>query len=106
MARYILKDGQFVDKETGDPMLSEEERARPPSIPMIMGFKAYACPITGKEIRTLEQHRDNLKKHDCVEAKELGSPTNGEIRNERFAKKRGLTVSDRYRDEPWSPKTR
>ena len=106
MPTYVLRNGEMVNKETGEPMLTQEERAMPPSSPQIMGFKPYACPITGDEIRTLEQHNANLKKHNCVEQKELGSPTNGEIRNKRFADKHGLKVSDRYRDEPWKPSTR
>lgn len=101
MTTYVYRDGRMVDKATGAPMVTNPG---PPQCPQIMGFKAYACPITGKEIRTLEQHNANLKRHGCIEAKELNSPTNGEIRNARFAKKHGLKVSDRYRDEPWKPK--
>lgn len=103
---FVLRDGQLVDKATGKPMLNDVERQRPPSVPQILAFSPYACPITGKEIRTPQQHRDNLKKHNCVEAKELGSATNGEIRNARFAKKHGLDLSERYKDEPWKPKTK
>ncbi|WP_226552971.1 hypothetical protein [Celeribacter naphthalenivorans] len=106
MASYVYRDGRMVDKETGEPMLSDEERGRTPAVPMVMGFKPYSCPITGKEIRTLGQHNENLKRHNCVEAAELKSPTGGEIRNERFAKKHGLTVSEKYKDQPWKPRTR
>ena len=108
MATYIYDDtsGRMVDKATGAPMVSDEARATIPPLPMIMGFKPYACPITGKEIRTLGQHKDNLRRHDCVEAAELPSPTGGKIRNERFARKRGLKVSDEYKDAPCKPKTR
>lgn len=91
----------MVDRETGAPMLSNSQRAAPPTVPQVMGFAPYPCPITGKEIRTLEQHNQNLARHGCVEAKEVfPSPTRGEIRNPRFAAKHGLKVSDRYMDEP------
>jgi hypothetical protein len=103
MATYVYRDGIAVNKDTGEPMLSQDERNRAPSVPMLLGFKPYECPITGKEIRTLGQHKANLEKHNCVEAAELPSPTNGEIRNERFAKKHGLEVSERYKDTPWKP---
>lgn len=106
MATFVYRDGVAVNKATGEPMLTDQDMARPIGLPMVMGFKPYNCPITGVEIRTLGQHNANLKKHNCVEQKELGSPTRGEIRNERFAKKHGLSVSERYRDEPWKPKTR
>lgn len=101
MTTYVYRDGRMVNKETGAPMV---ESPGPVACPQIMSFEAYPCPITGKEIRTLEQHNENLRRHNCVEAKELGpSATNGEIRNERFAKKHGMAVSERYRDEPWKP---
>lgn len=103
MPVYVHRDGKLVNKETGEPMNSAPG---PVGMPMVMGFKSYACPITGKEIRTLGQHKANLKKHNCIEAAEIGSPTRGEIRNERFARKHGLKVSDRYKDEPWQPKGR
>ena len=103
MTTYVYRNGVAVNKDTGEPMLTEEEKSRKPQLPQLMGFSAYECPITGKEIRTLEQHKANLEKHNCVEYNDLKSPTGGEIRNEKFAKKRGLTVSDRYKDEPHIP---
>ena len=87
MAVYVYRNGVAVDKATGLPMLSDAERLRAPAAPQIMGFTPYACPVTGKEIRTLGQHKENLERHGCIEAKELPSPTNGEIKNHRFAKK-------------------
>lgn len=106
MAKFVYRDGMMVDKDTGQPMLDEMARKAPPALPQVMGFQEYACPVTGKPISTLEQHNANLKLHGCIEAKEaFKSPTNGEIRNERFAAKHGLKVSDRYKDEPWKPKS-
>lgn len=101
MATYVYRNGEFVDKATGEPMLTAEEKARKPEAPQIMGFKAYECPITGKEIRTLQQHNDNLKRHNCVDANDLPSPTGGKIRNPKFAKKHGLEVSEEYKDQPF-----
>jgi len=91
---YVFRDGRMVNKATGEPM---NEGPWQPATPQIGAFTAYACPITGKEIRTPQQHRDNLARHDCIEAKELPSPTGGKIKNERFARKWGLTVSEEYR---------
>lgn len=98
MATFVLRDGRMVDKATGEPMVSDDRRHEPPQIPQIMSFGAYNCPITGKRISTLRQHNENLKKHDCVEAKEWGGGLNGEIKNPRFAKKHNLKVSDKYMD--------
>lgn len=101
MPVYVLRNGVMVDKATGERMLSDEQRKAPPTLPILMGFKPYDCPITGKPITTLGQHNENLKKHNCIEAKEaFPSPTRGEIRNPRFAAKHGLKVSERYMDEP------
>jgi hypothetical protein len=102
MATYVMRDGVMVSKTTGTPMLSAADRARGVQAPQVMDqFTPYACPITGKEISDRSGHRENLKVHNCVEAKELGSATNGEIRNPKFAKKRGLEVSDKYKDQPF-----
>jgi len=106
MTTYVYRNGVAYNKATGEPMLTDADKSKPIGTPMVMGFQAYQCPITGKPISTLQQHNDNLKKHNCVEALEVNrsGATNGEIRNARFAKKRGLNVSDRYKDEAWSPK--
>lgn len=102
MTVYKWRNGQFVDAD-GNPMLTPEDRAKPVQTPMVMEyFKPYACPVTGKEIWNRAQHRENLKRHNCVEGKELPSPTGGEIRNADFARRRGFKLSDRYIEEPWS----
>lgn len=35
---------------------------------------SYACPITGKPIKSKREHRDNLKRHNCIEATEAFGP--------------------------------
>tara|TARA_R110002096_G_scaffold177609_1_gene354218 strand:+ start:81 stop:416 length:336 start_codon:yes stop_codon:yes gene_type:complete len=102
MATYVYRNGGSFDKETGQPMLSDAQKAEKPATPQIMGFQSYDCPITGKPIDTLGQHNANLKKHNCVEALEVNpkGATNGEIKNHKFAAKRGLKVSDKYMDQP------
>ena len=101
MTTRVYKDGKIFDKDTGEEL---SPLKGPVSMPQIMGFKEYACPITGKPISTLEQHNANLKKHNCVEALEVNpkGATGGEIRNEKFAKKHGLEVSERYKDQPFT----
>ena len=89
MATFIYNGTEMVNKATGEPMLSAADRAKPPQTPMVQEFKAYSCPITGKDITDPSMHKANLKAHNC-----------GEIKNHAFAKKRGLTVSDKYMDTP------
>jgi putative FmdB family regulatory protein len=31
----------------------------------------YTCPVTGKPIQSRQAHKDNLKRHGCVEANEV-----------------------------------
>lgn len=68
-----------------------------PTTPLIREFRPYACPITGKEIRTPQQHRDNLERHNCVEYNEVANRMDGKLKNKRFAKKLGREVSEEYR---------
>ena len=100
MSTFVWDGEQMVNKANGAPMLSAAQRDLPPQSPMVQEFKAYACPISGKDITDPSMHKANLKKHGCVEAKEVGGGLNGEIKNHNFAKRRGLTVSDKFMDQP------
>jgi hypothetical protein len=98
MARYVCRDGIYVNRETGEPMLSAEERARPVSIPHIISdIPEYRSPIDGRLIGSRSERRDDLKRNNCVEYEPSLSPTKGKIRNKRFADKHGLTVSEEFR---------
>lgn len=94
---YDAAQGRMVNKDTGEPMVTGDWR---PTTPLIRDFRPYACPITGKEIRTPQQHRDNLERHNCVEYNEVAGDkaANGRLKNKRFAKKLGREVSEEYRD--------
>jgi hypothetical protein len=94
--RYVYRDGQMVERTTGEPMVTGDWQ---PVAPLIRDFSPYACPITGKEIRTPQQHADNLKRHGCVEYNEVAgqSRMNGKLKNKRFAKKLGREVAEEYR---------
>ena len=100
MPTFVYRNGQNVNKDTGEPMLTAAQRCGPIQTPMVQAFTSYDCPITGKEITDPGMHKANLKKHNCVEAKEVSNGLNGEIKNHNFARKRGLTVSDKYMDTP------
>lgn len=91
MTTYVYRNGRMVDKATGLPMLNQEERARPPQCPRVMGdYEGYLSPVTGEWIEGKRARRYDLEKHNCIDARELPSPTNGKLKNKRFAKKRGL----------------
>ena len=97
MARYIFKDGRFVDPQTGSPMLSDDDRAKPVAMPMIISdIPEYRSPIDGRLITSRSERRDDLKRNNCVDARDFPSPTGGKIRNKAFAKKHGLKVSEEF----------
>lgn len=92
MAKYVFDQarGMMVNKETGLPMLDQAERERPPQAPRVFGdFEGYQSPIDGTWIEGRRARRYDLEKNNCVDANDL-STTGGKLKNERFAKKRGL----------------
>lgn len=98
MARYVMRGGGWVDKATGEPMLTEEQRKGPLALPTVISdIPEYASPIDGRMITSRSERRDDLKRNGCVEYEPSLSPTKGKIRNHEFAKKRGLTVSEEFR---------
>lgn len=98
MAVFVFRDGRYVNKHTGEPMLSAEERAKPISMPTIIGdIPEYRSPIDGRVIGSRSQRRDDLKRNNCVEYEPSMSPTKGKLRNADFCKRRGLQVSEEFR---------
>lgn len=88
-------------------MLSEEDRAKPIAMPMIISdIPAYRSPIDGRVISSRSERRDDLKRNNCVEFEPSMSPTKGKFRNKDFCEKRGLKVADEFRDYDSSTKTR
>jgi len=98
MVRYRhTKDGWL--SISGDGPLSETDwRDRPPALPMyIADIAPITSPIDGKQITSRSQLNYELEKHGKRVQEPSESPTKGKIRNQKFAAKRGLTVSDEYR---------
>ncbi|TIL77011.1 MAG: hypothetical protein E5Y89_19870 [Mesorhizobium sp.] len=96
MARYVFRDGIFVDRQTGVPM--EKPFAGQIVMPnVISDIPDYASPIDGRMITSRSERRDDLKRNNCVEYEPSLSPTKGRFRNPDFCKKRGLQVSEEFR---------
>lgn len=90
MPTYVFRDGQMVDKATGEPMLTPEERARKPQTPTSYGdMGGYHSPIDGRWIEGRRARRYDLESNGCVEAGDI--KPKGVLKNERFAKKHNLT---------------
>ena len=91
MTKYIYdrEHNCMVDKETGLPMLTPEERARPPQMPRVVSDEeGYRSPIDGSWIEGRRARRYDLEKNNAIDARDLSKPK--KLKNERFAKKRGL----------------
>jgi hypothetical protein len=98
MPTFVFRDGRYVNKATGEPMLTEEEKRRPISCPTVISdIPEYRSPIDGRMITSRSERRDDLKRNGCVEYEPSLSPTKGKIKNKEFAKKRGLQVSEEFR---------
>lgn len=91
--RYIYdrEQGQMVEKDTGRPMLSQEERERPVQCPATFGdYEGYRSPVDGSWIEGRRARRYDLEKNNCIDANELSSKRERKFKNERFIKKHGL----------------
>lgn len=95
MARYIWKDGGFHDRQTGERMSVPTGPICKPAV--ISDIPAYASPIDGRVITSRSERREDLKRNNCVDARDFPSPTKGKFRNPDFCKKRGLQVSEEFR---------
>lgn len=88
MATYIYdkEQGRMVDKETGEPMVTGPWK---PVTPMTFGdYEGYQSPITGDWIEGRRARQYDMEKHGCVDGNDISQ--NRGLKNERFAKKRGL----------------
>lgn len=96
MGIYVWRDGSFFDKRTGKEMiLPKRERITTPFV--LSDIPEYRSPIDGKLITSRSQRREDLKVNNCIDARELPSPTGGKFRNKRFCEKHGLPLSEEYR---------
>lgn len=96
MGSFVWRDGRFVDKKTGEAM--HKPYAGQICMPTVISdIPEYRSPVDGRPITSRSERRDDLKRNNCVDARDFPSPTEGKIRNKRFAAKHGLTVSEEYR---------
>lgn len=83
---YSRELGCMVDKQTG-------ERMNPPDAPLacpqvVPDISGYQSPIDGRWIEGRRARRYDMESNNCVEGGDL--PRLGKLKNEKFAKKRGL----------------
>lgn len=90
MAVYVLRNGRMVDKATGEPMNEGPVSGPFPCPRAIPDIEPYLSPVDGRYVGGRRSKRDDLARHNCVDASELPSPTDGKLRNRKFARKWGL----------------
>lgn len=106
MPRYVWRDGGFVDPTSGERMpVPQRDGICLPQI-VTEQFEPFVSPATGKPITSRAEHRYDLAASGCRIMEPDESPTKGKLRNRSFTDKRGLQVSDEYRDYDRSSKTK
>lgn len=91
MAVYVYDKARdmMVDKATRAPMLNQDERAAPLQKPRVFGdLPGYQSPIDGKWVDGRRARKYDMESNGCVDANDVSKPR--KLKNEKFAKKRGL----------------
>jgi len=83
---FVWRDGQFVEKRTGEPLSTKVDRICRPYV--MRDIPEYASPIDGKPITSRSHRREDLARNDCVEVEPRKRPRG--FKNKRFCEKRGL----------------
>lgn len=97
MARYVSKNGKFVDKDTGEPM-EIPDRGYLATPRVISDIEPYQSPVDGAYVSGRAAKRDDMAKHNCVpyeevtQSKDRAKP--GTFKNKRFANKRNLPLAE------------
>ena len=85
---YDRARDMMVNKETGEPMVSGPFR---PVTPMhVSDIEPYLSPVSGEYVSGRRAKFDDLKRHNCVDAAELPSPSGGKIKSRKLQRKYNL----------------
>lgn len=91
MPRYVWRDGHWVERSSGERLIAEGHQWQPVAPMAVIGdIPAYQSPVTGETISGRAAKRDDLKRHGCVDARELPSPTGGKVRKRSTIEKYNL----------------
>jgi hypothetical protein len=96
MTVYVFRDGQYVNKRTGEPMLSEGERARPIAAPMVVSdLPAYRSPLGDGVVDGRSARREHFKRTNTREV----DPSEWKQRSENFqsSKAEKQAIADNWR---------
>lgn len=96
MTVYVFRDGQYVNKRTGEPMLSEGERAKPISAPMVVSdIPAYRSPLGDGVVDGRSARREHMKRTNTREV----DPSEWKQRSDNFqsSKAEKQAIADNWR---------
>lgn len=87
MPTYVWRNGDLVNKDTGEPMVIYDPLWEPESPYIVFDTPGYVSPVSGKWVDGRSARREDLKKNDCVE---LPPPTKErrQFNEERLAMRR------------------
>ena len=57
-ARYVWRDGEFIERKTGEPLNTGADRI---ASPMLMRDVIYKSPLSLKEVTSRSQRREEMK---------------------------------------------
>lgn len=86
VTRYVWRGGQFINKETGEPMQTTGDGI---CAPMIQSdYEAYYSPASGKMVEGRTARRDDLARTGCRPLEPSEGPKT--CKSEKWAKRLGL----------------
>lgn len=91
----VSEDGSLIDKQTGRKLVIEKREICAPMI--VSDIEPYRSPVSGEYVGGRSAKREDLKKHDCIDANEL-RPSFGKregVKSEKWAKRLGLPLQGR-----------
>lgn len=94
MAKYVMRNGKFVCKKTGIPMLNQvdkhkfEKMLKEQRAPLITtDIPDYISPATGKLVSGRVARREDLKRSDCYEVDPPSKPLRERFKRKEIAPK-------------------
>jgi hypothetical protein len=91
MACYVWKNGQWTDRESGEPMATPHSGV---VMPMILSdIPEYQSPIDGRPITSRSHRREDLKRNNCVPYEPSMKPKHQKFEAFEERRKRALKES-------------
>lgn len=92
MPIYVQRNGLLVDKKTGEAMALDPDWT--PAAPQILpDMEPFVSPVSGEWIGGRAQRREDMKRHDCVDGRDI--PRRSYALTEKYSKMLGLPLKGR-----------